>query len=254
MNRINWVEEGGFYGNMYGYDAPADSSDAAMEQPLCWIDMKYDRSPAELLWADSEQWGPLNGSLLNLSYGYGKVFVVMPQFVGETKQAGMVELPVPQIPTGLMRGRFNPKDGQFYGCGMSAWATNQMIQVGGLYRIRYTGKPLYLPVKMNALKSGIELVFADPIDKASAENLSNFTITTWDLKRSRRYGSDRHNVQQLKVDEVQLAEDGKTLLLSLPDIQPTWVMEIKYELKTPKGDVFSGVVTNTIYELAEKES
>ena len=50
MNRINRVKPGGFYGNMWGYGAPADTSDQAMEMPLCWIDMKYDRSPAELLW------------------------------------------------------------------------------------------------------------------------------------------------------------------------------------------------------------
>ena len=51
-----------------------------MIQPLLWIDQKYDRSPAELLWAESDRWGPLGGQLLNLSYGYGKIFLVMPQF------------------------------------------------------------------------------------------------------------------------------------------------------------------------------
>ena len=38
MNRINWVKRGGFYGNMYSYGASEDSSDTAMEQPLCWVD------------------------------------------------------------------------------------------------------------------------------------------------------------------------------------------------------------------------
>lgn len=251
MNRINWVEEGGFYGNMYGYGAPADSSDEAMLQPLCWIDMKYDRSPAELLWADSDRWGPLNGSLLNLSYGYGKIFVVIPQKIGDTRQGGMIELPVPQFPTGLMRGRFNPKDGQFYGCGMAAWATNQMIQVGGLYRVRYTGKPLYLPIEMAALTSGMQLTFSDPLDKTSAEDVDNYTINTWELKRTRNYGSKRYNTQKLKIDKVVLAEDGKTLSIHLPDIQRAWVMEIIYELKAADGKAFEGAVQNTIYELEE---
>ena len=101
MNRINWVKKGGFYGNMWGYGAPDDSTDEAMEQPLMWVDQKYDRSPAELLWATSTQWGPLDGSLLSFSYGYGKVFVILPQDLADgTKQAGMVELPIPQFPTG----------------------------------------------------------------------------------------------------------------------------------------------------------
>ena len=252
MNRINWVEEGGFYGNMWGYDAPADSSDEAMDRPLMWIDSKYDRSPAELLWAESDRWGPLNGSLLNLSYGYGKVFVVMPQMFGDVKQAGMVELDIPQFPTGIMRGRFNPKDGQLYALGMSAWATNQMIQVGGMYRIRYTGNNLHLPVALKATTSGISLTFASELDRAMAESVSQFNITTWDLKRTRKYGSDRYNVQELPIEKVLLSKDGKTVSIQLPAIQPTWIMEIKYSLKGEDGKPFEGVIQNTIYELEEE--
>ena len=251
MNRVNWVEEGGFYGNMYGYGAPADSSDAAMIQPMLWIDQKHDRSPAELVWAESDRWGPLNGSLLNLSYGYGKIFVVMPEQVNGIRQAGMVELPVPQFPTGIMRGRMNPKDGQLYVGGMSAWATNQMIQVGGLYRVRYTGQPLHLPVAMKALATGLELTFASPLDRAVAEDPSQYTVTIWDLKRTRNYGSDRYNTQDLPIDRVILAEDGKTINIHLPDIQPTWVMEVNYALQGADGKPFEGVVQNTIYALAE---
>lgn len=254
MNRINWVEEGGFYGNMYGYGAPADSSDAAMEQPLCWMDSKYDRSPAELLWAESDRWGPLNGSLLSLSYGYGKAFVVLPQTVEGTRQGGMIELPVPQFPTGIMRGRFNDKDGQFYGCGMSAWATNQMIQVGGLYRIRYTGQPLHLPVAMKALASGIQLTFANPLKKSLAEQASSFEINTWELKRTRKYGSKRYDTKSLSIDNLTLSEDGKILMISLPDIQPTWVMEIKYNLEAADGTQFDGAIQSTIHVLETKES
>jgi len=251
MNRINWVEEGGFYGNMYGYGAPADSSDAAMIQPLMWMDQKYDRSPAELLWAESNRWGPLDGHLLSFSYGYGKIFVVMPQMMEGTRQGGMVELPVPQFPTGMMRGRFNPKDGQLYACGMSAWATNQMIQVGGLYRVRYTGRSLHLPVEMKALTSGMQLTFSAPLDKAVAEDKSRYTISTWELKRTRSYGSKRYDTRELTIDQVTLADDGKTILIHLPDIQPTWVMEINYALKSEEGKTFEGVVQNTIYELEE---
>jgi len=249
MNRVNWVEEGDFYGNMYGYGAPADSSDEAMVQPLLWIDQKYDRSPAELVWAESDKWGPLNGHLLSLSYGYGKIFVVLPQFMEDTKQGGIVELPVPDFPTGIIRARMNPDDGQLYVLGMSAWATNQVIQVGGLYRVRYTGNDLHLPIELKALSSGIELTFSSRLDEAVAEDPGRYTITTWALKRTRNYGSDRYNTRELAIDQVTLSDDGKTVLIQLPDIEPTWIMEIKYSLEDGDGTAFDGVVQNTIYEL-----
>ena len=249
MNRINWVESGGFYGNMWGYGAPEDSSDAAMENPLMWIDSRYDRSPAELLWAESDRWGPLEGSLLSLSYGYGKMFVVMPQQIGETRQAGMVELPIPQFPTGIMRGRFNPRDGQLYALGMSAWATNQMIQVGGMYRVRYTGNDLHLPVAMKAYEEGMQLTFATPLDPAVATEKTRYKVTTWDLQRSRRYGSDRYNTQELGIEQITVGNDGKTVMLHLPDIAPTWIMEIRYDLVTASRESFEGIIQNTIYAL-----
>jgi len=254
MNRINRVTTGGFYGNMYGFNPPADSTDEGMIQPLFWVDSKYDRSPAELLWVDSDRWGPLNGALLNLSYGYGKIYIVMPQQFDDVYQAGMIELNVPQFPTGLMRARFNPKDGQFYGCGMSAWATSQMIQVGGLYRVRYTGKPLNMPVEMSAFEGGMQLTFSDELDLAKAEAIKSYTINTWDLKRSRRYGSKRLNTKELVVDKVTVSNDRKTVFLHLPNIEPTWVMEVLYELESSAGKPMEGAVQSTIYGLEEKAS
>ncbi len=61
-----------FTAHMFGYHDRTDESDDAMEKPLCWITNAFDRSPAELLWVDSPRWKPIDGSLLNLSYGYGK--------------------------------------------------------------------------------------------------------------------------------------------------------------------------------------
>ena len=87
-NRINWVRPGGFYGNMFGYHDVTDESDSAMEQPLCWITNEFDRSPAELLWADTDRWGPLNGQLLNLSYGYGRIYVVPHEFGSVANRPG----------------------------------------------------------------------------------------------------------------------------------------------------------------------
>jgi hypothetical protein len=258
MNRINWVEEGGFYGNMYGYGAPPDSSDEGMVPPMLWIDREYDRSPAELLWADSDRWGPLSRHLLSLSYGYGRIFAVMPQTFantaqgGVTRQGGIVELPIPQFPTGIMRGRFNPRDGQLYALGMSAWATNQMIQTGGLYRVRFTGEELYLPVAMKALDAGMEVSFSSPLDKLAAEDTSRYTITTWDLKRTRSYGSQRYNTRELAIDGATLSADGRTVLIELPDVKPTWIMEIKYTLRAVDGTSVDGVIQNTIHALERR--
>lgn len=253
MNRINWVKEGGFYGNMFGYNPPKDSTESGMELPLVWVERDIDQSPSELLWVDSEKWGPLNGKLLNLSYGYGKVFVIPYETVGEQVQGGIVELPIPRFSTGVMRGRFNPGDGQLYLCGLSAWGSTQP-QLGGLYRIRKVDQPLVVPIGIKATQTGIELTFSASLDEESVQQISNYTVKTWDLLRSRNYGSKHYNEKTINVSKVELDKDGKTVLLSIPDIQPTWVMEIQYQLQDEDGKEFVGSIQNTIHQLGKSSA
>ena len=170
---------------MFGYNPPADSTDSGMEQPLVWVERERDRSPSELLWVESDKWGPLNGKLLSFSYGYGKVYLVPFEKVGGQVQGGIVELPLPRFATGVMRGRFNPDDGHLYLCGLSAWGSTQP-QLGGLYRIRMTGEPVNLPVDIQAQKDGVLLTFTEKLDEGSVKELSNYTVATWDLLRSRK--------------------------------------------------------------------
>ena len=237
-NRINWVtfdpaQGPQFYGNMLGYHDVKDSSDAAMGPPLCWITNAFDRSPAELLWVESERWGALNGGLLNLSYGYGKAFLVLHEEVRGLRQGGMIELPIAPFPTGVMRGRFQPADQQLYLCGMFAWAGNASYP-GGLYRLRPTGQPAHLPVGLSATRSGLKLTFAEPLDPAALE-AKNVQVKVWSLKRTANYGSNHYDEHPLTVRAVELSADGRTATLDVADLAPTWGMEIRYAFRSAAG-------------------
>ncbi len=252
MNRVNWIEIDGekrFYGNMWGYDPPQDTTRAAMEPPMIWIDMEYDRSPSELLWVDSEKWGPLNGSLLSFSYGYGKIQLVYHEKVNGQMQGGVIDVPGMTFYTGVMRGRFHPHDQHLYLCGMAAWSTSQNMRGGDLYRIRYTGNTITMPVELNALQTGMKLTFADELDAAKATDLSRYTVQSWDLVRSSDYGSDRYNIKTLNVSEVKLEDHGKAVVLVIEDIAPVDVMTIEYDIATKQGTVLQGTVQNTIHNL-----
>ena len=252
MNRINWIAGNGkFYGNMWGYEPPKDTTRVAMEKPMVWIDMEFDRSPSELLWVNSKKWGPLDGSLLSFSYGYGKIQLVLPEEVNGQRQAGVIDLPGVKFLSGVMRGRFNPDDGHLYANGMSAWGTSQMMRGGELYRLRYTGKPLSVPVQLKAEEDGVSLTFVSKLDASSIEDQSNFEVQTWDLLRSSNYGSERYNIQTLEISDLIISEDGKTIKLELPEIKPVDVMTIAYKVRDIEGNVFTGKIQNTIHNLTK---
>jgi hypothetical protein len=250
-NRVNHVKIGGFYGNMWGYHNVADSSDDAMEPAVCWITNAFDRSPSQILRVTGLAWKPLEGMLLNLSYGNGKIFVVPYETVDGVDQGGMCALPIPGLPTGVMRGRFNPIDGQLYACGMFAWAGDQTAP-GGFYRIRATGKPMFLPIGLHATRSGIKITFTDALDPRAVADASGYEVRTWSLRRSQNYGSAHHNERTLPVKAAVLEPDGRTLSLAIPGIEPTWCMEIRYQVAGAAGQPVTGVIDNTINRLPNR--
>ena len=165
----------------------------------------------------------------------------------------MCALPIPPFPTGVMRGRFRPTNGQLYTCGMFAWAGDQ-THPGGFYRIRATGKPMFLPVGLHARKDRMVLTFTDPLDPASTADLSRYAAKAWTIKRTINYGSDHYNEHSLKITAAHLSNDGRTLTLTIPDLEPTRCMEITYRLKGRGGEPVEGRIDHTIHHLSDAPS
>lgn len=247
-NRIEMLRPGKFYGYMWAYDHPESAADDAMEQPLVWIVPPMDRSPAEIVRIPDGCWGPLQGSLLNVSYGTGQIFLVPYEPAGLELQGGVVALPLPLFPTGVMRGRFNPRDGQLYACGLFGWAGNRTAD-GGFFRVRYTGKPCHLPVGIQATISGVRLTFTEPLDSTTAEDARNYAVSTWGLRRTEKYGSPNIGQKTLPVKSARLLPDHKTVALEIPEIQPTWCMEIKVSIRGGDGAPINRQIHNTIHTL-----
>jgi hypothetical protein len=250
-NRINHVRQGGFYGNMFGYHDVTDSSDSAMVPPAMWITNAFDRSPAELVRVKSSKWQPIDGALLELSYGEGRVHLVLTEpAAGErgkqgVSQGGLVALPIPDLPTGIMRGRFNPADGQFYGCGLYAWAGNRQ-QPGGFFRIRRTEKPLTIPVGLHAEPGSLSVEFALPLG-AKANEPGSWKIRAWDLKRTAKYGSDHFNERDIPVTSAELSSDGRRVSLTVPEFGPTWCYSLEWKVLSADGAPIKGVLHGTMH-------
>lgn len=246
-NRINHVKVGGFYGNMFGFSNVTDTADSAMEQPMVWITNDKDRSPAELIWVPKGAWGPLGGSLLNLSYGTGRIFIVPHEEVGGKWQGAVCELPMPAFRTGIMRGRFHP-DGALYASGMFAWAGNAN-DPGGFHRIRHTAAPACLPLAIHATQTGLTLTFSEPLDSASVTPAA-FNFKVWSAKRTANYGAKHTGEQALTVSAATASADGKSVRLTITNMAPTMFYELKANLRAAGGAAVVHSIHGTIHELA----
>lgn len=247
-NRLNLVRPGQFFGNVWGYTEPPATAETPVVPPVCWITNAFDRSPAEPLWVTSDAWADLNGALLSLSYGYGRVFRVLMEELDGASQGGMVALPIPALPTGLVRGRFHPGDRQLYVCGMFAWAGNQTLP-GGFYRITRTSEPLNMPTSWHALTGRISLEFSDPLDEVTATDPGRWSMRAWDLNRSANYGSPHVNEHELRIRGVALSEDARTVTIDVPDLAPAQGVEIRYTIMSARQTPVEGVIHGTIHRL-----
>ncbi len=254
-NRINIVEPGGFYGNVWSYHEGPDPT--SYEPPLCWLPKNVDRSPAEQLWVTSDRWGPLRGSLLSTSYGTGQLFLVPYERVAGRWQGGATRFPL-DFPTGVMRARFSPRDGQLYACGLFGWSSNK-TKPGGFFRIRYTGLPVRLPKALRATKSGLLLTFTEPLDRAAAEDAGRWSVERWNYRWTRNYGSKHYSVAQpqregqdpVPVASARLLEDGKTVFLAIDDMRPVMQMKVAWNIKAADGADMKGELYNTVNALGE---
>ena len=241
--RLDTIQAGGFYGYMPMHkraEAPRH-----YDGPLCWIARAIDNSAGGQAWVPEQSWGPLSRHLIHLSYGRCTMMLVLPEDrpggSADPAQAGIVPLPG-RFLSGVMRGRFNPKDGQLYVTGLRGWQT-AAVRDGCFQRVRYTGQPFYLPTAYSVLTNGIRLVFSQPLERSAAENIESFNIDQWNYHWTSTYGSPEYSVklpEKLGRDAVplkraKLAEDGRTLFLEIPELRPAMEMRIQYNLNAADG-------------------
>lgn len=251
-NEINLIEKGKFYGNLMGYHKGLTEAD--ITSPMVWMHNDFDRSPAQQLWVNSDKWGGLGSQLINLSYGTGYVYVVMEEKVNGRVQGGVVRIPDFDFPTGVMRGRFHPGDGQLYACGLFGWAGNK-TRPGGFYRLKHTGKPVHLPVAIHATKNGVSLTFTNALDAETAADPESYSVKRWGYKRTRNYGSRDYKADgsqgrdRVEVTGVKLSADKKSVLLQIADMKPTMQMQIEYKIDAQDGSYLSHRIQNTIHAI-----
>ena len=179
----------------------------------------------------------------------------MYEDVDGQKQGGVWQFPL-KFSSGIMRGRFNPKDGQLYVAGLKGWQTVAR-EDGALQRVRYTGKPLQQPVALHVRTNGVELTFGAPLNRALAGDVANYGVAQWNYLRTSTYGSDSWSVadpkkkgeDEVTVKSAKLSADGKTVFLETQPLQPVMQMRVKYSLETADGAALNQEVFNTINRL-----
>jgi hypothetical protein len=272
---LNWVKEGGFYGvvdtaeDRQQYKTTATVKEltggrskqldiSEMPKPLCWFPKDIDNSGGGQVWVTSDRWGPFGGELLHMSYGKSALYLVMKEEKNGQMQGGVTRFPV-KFTSSAMRARVNPRDGQLYVAGLKGWQSNAG-RPGGFDRVRYTGKPVAMPKGLKATPTGIDISFTAKLDPELANDPESFSVRAADIKWTHGYGSAEYQIGQrdgkpakgwstMDVIAAKLQDDGKTVSLTIKDMQPVHEMEISIDLETVDGEEIITKIHNTVHKL-----
>ena len=286
-NRINIIKRGGFYGMVPaahktlhfraadGTEFDANPSKAEDRQkyknefwgnarspiptdgddpPLVWLPNTIDNSPGDEVWVSGGKWGPWEGRMLHLSYGRCALFGVAMETVEGVAQGAVIRFPF-KFPSGIMRSRFSPKDGQLYVSGLNVWQSDA-AKFGCFNRVRYTGKPVTMAQEVKVLKDGLQIGFSGPLDAASATDAQNYSVERWNYQWTGNYGSPDIKPSDGKlgkdlvlIEKISISPDKKTVTLQLPEMAPVMQMRVRCKIKAADGRAVDQDIHNTIHRV-----
>ncbi|GAB5559847.1 MAG: hypothetical protein SynsKO_14940 [Synoicihabitans sp.] len=225
-SKVHRIVEDDFHGFV-----PSDHREGTPDdfvKPILWVPHFVDNSPSTPIYLNNPNWpNSLQDHLLLTSYGRGNLSLILREEIEGQSQAAHLNLPI-TFQSGAHVGRFH-SDGNLYVAGLTSW---QSVGHGGdwgsLHRVRYTGRPLHLPVAVNTLKGGLEFKFDEPL-APEAVNSRNYSLTQWTYPWTSQYGTrgkvysvlnpGREGPDPVEVTAITLSPDAKTLRFEIPQLR-----------------------------------
>lgn len=253
---LHIVRDRQFYGFLSD-KLPREVYPAPIADPLTWIPHAANASALSQVWLFGARMGPLTDGLVHIGFNNPELFRVMFNDRGEAPQAAVVSITRAfDYPT--LNGSVNPVDGSLYLAGFQifGWGTTA-TKLAGLGRVRYTGAASTLPREIAAMDTGVLLRFDVPLDAGEAANPDNYSLTSWQYKRTYQYGSPQFKadgtpgIDRHPTSHAYLSEDGRSVFIAVPDMKPAMQMRLGWSLATKDGHPFEQSAYFTPYELTK---
>ena len=214
--------------------------------PICWLPHDFDRSAGGQNWVTSDSWGPMKGALLHTSYGHCALYRVLLDEVEGQLQGLVVKFPL-RFESGIMRSRFHPRDGQLYLCGLRGYDTNA-VRDGGFYRVRYTGRPLYMPTGWKTRPGGVDITFGCDLDAEFSGQVSRWSGQWYDIPKATPRRQKRGKTK-LPITAVKVLADKRTVSIDITDFGPATNISFRYRLKAADGTMLRSELHGTVNRL-----
>ncbi|HYH56401.1 MAG TPA: hypothetical protein VD772_07305, partial [Anseongella sp.] len=106
----------------------------------------------------------------------------------------------------------------------------------GIQEISYNGGTPMDILNMNVTKEGFRLTFTRPLAPDMGNDPADYQFTRYYYKYHRKYGSDRMDLQPVKVTSVEVSPNRREVSLHLDEMIPGYLYELEVDsLASKKG-------------------
>ena len=183
----------------------------SVKLPAVWLPYGiHGISTSEIVKDDTDgKFGPFAGQLFVGDQGQSKIMRLFLEKVNGEYQGAAFDFRS-NFQSGVLRMTFAKDGSMFVGETNRGWGSagdaNQ-----GLQRLVWNGKMPFEMYSVKAKPDGFEINFTMPVDRASAENLNSYEISSFIYKYHAVYGSPPTNTQKIAIKGVKVSDDGKTV-------------------------------------------
>jgi len=247
---LHIVRDGQFYGFLSDLQ-PKEAYPAPIADPLTWIPHSVNASGMSQVWLFGARMGPLNETMVHIGFNRPELFSVLLNERSSPPQAAVVSL-TRAFDFPPLNGSVNPLDGQLYLAGFQVlgWG-NSLSNLAGFGRVRHTGAPAWLPTEITPMAEGVLLEFPAELDPASAGAPENFSLASWDYRRTPQYGSPHYKrdgsagQDWLTPSSAYLSLDGRSVFVGVPGMRQTMQLRVGWSLRTREGAPFESQAHTT---------
>lgn len=195
----------------------------SVKLPAVWLPYGiHGISTSEIVVDDTEgKFGPFAGQLFVGDQGQSKIMRVMLEKVNGEYQGAAIDFRS-NFQSGVLRMTYAKDGSMFVGETNRGWGSagdaNQ-----GLQRLVWNGKMPFEMYTVKAMPDGFEINFTMPVDRASAENLNSYEVSSYIYKYHAVYGSPPTNTEKVPVKGVKVSSDGKTVRIVLDGLRRYYI-------------------------------
>jgi len=187
-------------------------------------------SPSQPLYDDTQgKFGPFSGQFLVGEMNRKRIVRVMLEEVGGELQGACIPfLDDGDLRIGNNRLAFAPDGSLWVGQIAHGWLGTQGIQ-----RISYTGIPPMDIHEMRLIQNGFEISFTQPLDIDAALETDNYQLRHYFYEYKKKPyhepvdESTQSDLQNVKIQNIKVSPDHKTVTVRLPEVKKGYVYELK---------------------------